>query len=271
MITRYTVKQLSALAGVTVRALHHYDEIGLLRPTQVGANGYRYYDDAALYRLQQILLYREVGLELAQIMALLDQPDFDVVEALRQHRDALLDRVDHVHDLIATVDETLAHLTEGAPMSRKKLFKPFSEAKQKQYEREIRLEHGPDNVNESVRRWGSYTSVEKDAILEEGNAIYSAIVDALEAGTPHNSGEVQALMARWHDHLRYFYEPTPDILRGLGELYNTHPDFQKNFAAMHTHLAEYMREAIDWYVDALETAEIARMLEDDRQSRLGNR
>ncbi len=85
----YTVKQLSDLAGISVRTLHYYDEIGLLRPSKVGENGYRYYDDAALLRLQQILLYREMGLELAQIKPILDSPDFDLLDALRTHRRAL--------------------------------------------------------------------------------------------------------------------------------------------------------------------------------------
>jgi len=77
----YTVKQLSELAEVSVRTLHYYDEIGLLKPSKVGANGYRYYDDAALLRLQQILFYREIGLELMQIKEILDSPDFDLVAA----------------------------------------------------------------------------------------------------------------------------------------------------------------------------------------------
>ena len=82
----YTVKQLSELAQVSVRTLHYYDEIGLLIPSQVGANGYRYYDDAAVLRLQQILFYREIGMELMQIKDVLDSPGFDLVTALKSHR-----------------------------------------------------------------------------------------------------------------------------------------------------------------------------------------
>lgn len=87
----YTVKQVAELAGVSVRTLHHYDQIGLLKPSQIGANGYRYYDDDALLRLQQILFYRELGLELAQINDVLNRPDFDVLTALKSHRIALID------------------------------------------------------------------------------------------------------------------------------------------------------------------------------------
>ncbi|MBF8284238.1 MAG: Transcriptional regulator MerR family, partial [Anaerolineales bacterium] len=105
----YTVKQLSNLAGVSVRTLHFYDEIGLLRPTRVGANGYRYYGDAAVLRLQQILFYKELGLSLDEIAEVLDQPDFDVVRALEAHRRALQQRLGRLRHLMKTVDRTIAH------------------------------------------------------------------------------------------------------------------------------------------------------------------
>src|SRR5678815_5477992 len=100
----YTVKQLSDLADITVRTLHHYDEIDLLKPSKVGANGYRYYDDAALLRLQQILFYREIGLELMQIKDILDSPDFDLLSALRSHRAAIQEKTKRLNSLISTID-----------------------------------------------------------------------------------------------------------------------------------------------------------------------
>jgi DNA-binding transcriptional MerR regulator len=260
----YTVKKLADLAGVTVRTLHHYDEIDLLKPSEIGANGYRYYDDAALLRLQQILFYREVGLELLQIKDVLDSPDFDVIEALRSHREILEGRIDRLHDLINTVDTTITHLQGGTPMSnKKKLFEGFSDAKQKQYEREARLQYGPQNVNESINRWNSYTKVQKEIIAEEGNQVYSDIADVIEAGLAPQSDEVQAILVRWHDHLRYFYEPTLEVLRGLGDLYNTNPDFIANFAKVHPDLSGFMQLAVAQYVDDLETAAIERLLADD--------
>lgn len=261
----YTVKQLSELAGVSVRTLHYYDEIALLHPSQVKANGYRYYDDSALLRLQQILFYREIGLELMQIKDILDSPDFDLIAALRSHRNVLEEKMDRLRNLVLTVDSTIRHVTGEKTMSKKKLFQAFSEEQQKEYEREARLEYGPDNVNESIKRWKSYSAAQKQAIMDEGNVIYTDIIRAIEAGLPATSEEVQEMLVRWHNHLRYFYEPTLDILRGLGELYNSHPDFAANFAQMHPNLAEYMREGINQYVDDLETTEIERMLAEDEQ------
>jgi DNA-binding transcriptional MerR regulator len=265
----YTVKQLSDLAGVSVRTLHYYDEIELLRPAKVAANGYRYYDEAALLRLQQILFYRELGLELMQIKDVLDSPDFDAVTALRSHRAVLQEKITRLHNLIGTVDSTIKHLQGETKMSNKKrMFEAFSEEKQKEYEREARLQWDPDLVNSSVKRWNNYTHAQKDHIMAEAGEIYSDITDAIEAGLPATGAEVQAMLVRWHNNIRHFYEPTLDILRGLGEGYNSHPDFIANFQKMHVDLPAYLQEAITQYVDDLEYAEIERMLAEDEMNRL---
>lgn len=261
----YTVKQLSDLAGVSVRTLHYYDEIELLKPTSVGANGYRYYEDDDLLRLQQILFYREIGLELMQIKEILDSPDFDLVSALRSHRHVLQEKIERLQKLVTTVDSTIMHVAGEVKMTKRRLFEAFSDEKQKEYEREARLQWDPKIVNDSVKRWGSYTPAQKQAIGEEGNAVYNDLVDAIEAGKAPTSEEVQAILRRWHNHLRYFYEPNLDILRGLGELYNSHPDFIANFKKIHPNLSEYMREGINQYVDDLEYAEIERMLAEDAE------
>ena len=96
--------------------------------------------------------------------------------------------------------------------------------------------------------------------MDEGNRIYMDIVARIEAGESPTSSDVQAILIRWHNHLRYFYEPTLDVLRGLGELYNTHPDFIANFQQMHPDLPQYLQDAIGQYVDDLETAAIERLL-----------
>ncbi len=264
----YTVKQVSEMAGVSVRTLHYYDEIGLLYPSKVGTNSYRYYDDAALLRLQQILFYREIGLELMQIKEILTSPDFDLQTALRSHRTVLEEKIKRLEKLVSTVDNTLKHLAGEREMSKKKLFEAFSDEKQKEYEREARLQWGPGIVNDSVKRYNSYTTAQKQAIGEEGNQVYSDLVDALEAGKPARDAEVQAILARWHQHIRYFYEPTLDILRGLGEMYNTHPDFIANFKKLHDDLPAYLQEGIGHYVDDLEYAEIERMLAEDEAHKI---
>lgn len=263
----YTVKQLSELAEVSVRTLHYYNEIGLLNPTTVGANGYRYYDDAALMRLQQILFYREIGLELMQIKEILNSPNFDLLTALRSHRSVLEEKIKRMEKLVSTVDSTIMHIAGEVKMSKKRMFEAFSDEKQKEYEREARLQWGPDTVNASIKRWKGYTQAQREAIAEEGNQVYNDLADALEAGKSAQSDEVRAILVRWHHHIRYFYEPTLDILRGLGGGYNSHPDFIANFQKLHPDLPAYLETAITQYVDDLETAELERMLAEDERNR----
>ncbi len=138
----YTVKQLSDLAGVSVRTLHYYDEIGLLRPAAHGDNRYRYYDEEALLRLQQILFFRELDFSLGDIKEIMDRPDFNLIEALQAHRQALKQRAGRLHRLISTVDKTILHLKGEPEMSPQSLFEEFSEEKQKAYEDEIRRRYG---------------------------------------------------------------------------------------------------------------------------------
>lgn len=263
----YTVKQISDLAQVSVRTLHYYDEIGLLTPSQVRENGYRYYDEAALLRLQQILFYREIGLELMQIKEILDSPNFDLMAALQSHRAVLVEKGKRLQSLIQTIDTTMMHLAGEVNMSKKRMFEGFSEEKQKEYEREARLRWGPENVNESTRRWNSYSAEKKAAIQEEGGQIYLDMAAAMRAGVPPGSDAVQAILKRWHEHLRYFYEPTLEVLRGLGELYNTDPDFMAFFQKIDPELTPYLQTSIAAYVDHLEDEELERLFAEDEGNR----
>ena len=249
----YAVKELADLAGVSVRTLHYYDEIGLLKPSSVSENGYRSYDDQAVLRLQQILFYREIGLGLLQIKDILDSPDFDLVLALQSHRDELAGRIQRLQTLMNTVNSTIMDLVGEVKMSKKQLFAGFSEEKQKQYEQEIANDprYDQDKVRESQRNWKSYSAEKKEQIKAEGNAIYSALVALIDEGAAPSSPQVQAIMVRWHQHLRYFYEPTPEILRGLGQMYNQHPDFVANFQQMHPDLPAFLEQAVTHYCDAL--------------------
>ena len=247
----HTVNQLSQLAGVSRRTLHYYDEIGLLAPTVVHANGYRHYDDDALLRLQQILFYRELGLQLAQIRAVLDNPAFDLVTALQIHRSEIRTRIERLETLIRTVDKTILHIIGEVNMNDKKnIFEGFSEEKQKEYEAQA-TELWGDTVTQSVRLWNSYSAEEKAAVMEEGSRVYQEIAENMHRGP--QSPEIQDLLARWHKHIYSFYEPSLEVLAGLGDMYHDHPDFNATFTAIHPDLPAFLKEAIAHYVDVLET------------------
>jgi DNA-binding transcriptional MerR regulator len=241
----YTVKQLSALAGVSARTLHYYDEIGLLTPMAYGQNGYRYYGEEAVLRLQQILFYKELDFSLTDIRAILDRPDFDVERALHKHKAALQKRVGRLQHLIVTVDRTLLHLKGETQMSEQSLFEGFTPEQEEQYTAEARQLWGADRVNASVNLWKSYSPQKKAQIQAEAGAIYRDIAAHMSDGA--DSPAVQAGLARWHQNLRYFYEPTTDVLRGLGEAYATHPGFIATFRKVHPDLPEFLRRAITVY------------------------
>ncbi len=246
----YTVKQLADLAGVSIRTLHYYDAIGLLKPSYVGENSYRYYEDALALRLQQILLFRELGFSLDDIRAILDRPGFDLLAALRVHRLALEEKIVRLQDLIRTVDHTIQYVSGEKNMSQNQLFKGFSEEEEKRYAQEAREQWGAETVDASYRLWASYSKQKKAEILAEGGAIYTDL--AALVGQPADSPAVQAAIARWHQHLRYFYEPTVEVLRGLGQHYVEQPDFNRNISQFHPDLPAFMRAAIEVYCDRLE-------------------
>ena len=246
---RYTIKQLADLAGVSRRTLHHYDEIGLLKPSEKGANRYRYYDDDAALRLQQILFYRELGINLTEIQEILDQPDFDILQALQVHKSELHKRVARLNRLIETVDKTILHVNGDRKMSDHDIFEGFSEKQQEEYAQQARERWDPELVNQSMKQWKSYSPEKKQQVMDEGKAIYVDILEHMEAGKAPGSPEVQACLVRWHQHMRYFYEPSWGMLRGLGQGYAASPDFRATFEKMHPDLPNFLDEAIQVYTE----------------------
>ncbi|HEX6270041.1 MAG TPA: MerR family transcriptional regulator [Anaerolineales bacterium] len=242
----FTVKQLSKLAGVTPRTLHHYDAIGLLKPSRVGDNGYRYYGEEALLRLQQILFYRELDIPLDDIKKIMGHRDFDVLGALQSHKDALEKQVRRLNRLIHTVDNTINHLKGNDIMNEKEYFEGFSEEEQEKYALEAEQMYDPETVRESNRKWKAYSAAKKEVILQEGKAIYVDLIAAMPKGA--DSPEVQGIVERWRKHMDYFWTPSLDQLLALANRYNDDPRFKAHFDKMHSQLAEFMREAVKVYV-----------------------
>lgn len=241
-----TVKQLSKLAGVTPRTLHHYDEIGLLKPTRVGDNGYRYYGEESVLRLQQILFYRELGIPLEDIKKIMGRRDFDVMGALRSHKEALQKQVARLNRLINTVDNTINHLKGNYPMNDKAYFEGFSEEQQEKYAAEAEELYGAEGVRASMQKWKSYSADEKKRIMDEGGQNYKDMIAAMPKGA--NSSEAQAIVGRWRKHMDYFWTPSLDQLLALANGYSEDPRFRATFDQMHPQLAEFFRDAVQVYV-----------------------
>jgi DNA-binding transcriptional MerR regulator len=242
----YTVNQLSKLAGVSVRTLHYYDEIGLLKPDSIRPNGYRQYDDQEVLKLQQILFYRELDLSLEDIKAMLGRPDFDAVAALETHRLSLQGRVKRLERLIQTVDDTLLHLKGLKEMSPKQLFAALSDEEQEKYAKEAEQLYDPAIVKESNRKYKALSAAEKSRIADEGNAAYAAIVASIPFGPA--SPQAQAGVERWRKHMDYFWTPKMEQLLSLAEIYSADPRFKANFDKIDPRLAEFMKEAVGEYV-----------------------
>jgi DNA-binding transcriptional MerR regulator len=243
----YTVKQLSDLAGISVRTLHYYDEIGLLKPASKGENGYRYYGDKEILSLQQILFYRELDLSLTEIKTILERPDFDVMEALQAHKAGLGERVERLKRLIATVDQTINLLKGTKEMSKKQLFSAFTEEEERKYTEEAERIYDPEIVRASQRKWKSYTKEDKQRIADEGNAAYEALVEAIPSGAA--SQQAQDGVEQWRKHMDYFWTPNLEQLIGLAEMYNTDERFKANFDKIDPRLAVFILEAVKIYVN----------------------
>jgi DNA-binding transcriptional MerR regulator len=243
----FTVKQIAHMAGITPRTLHYYDEIGLLKPSRVGDNGYRYYGEEAMLRLQQILLYRELELPLEEIRQIMTSREYDTLSALEIHREELHKRIHQMERLIKTVDRTILHLKGKHTMSEKQFFEGFSEEQQAEYEKEAMQMYDPETVRASNARWRSYSAAEKQRIGEEGNTAYAALLDSMPKGP--GSPEAQAGVELWRKHMEYFWVPNDEQLLGLTDLYNEDPRFKKNYDRIDPQLAGFIREAVKIYVE----------------------
>lgn len=243
----YTIKQLASLANVSRRTLRYYDQIDLLKPTAVGNNGYRYYDRDKVLRLQQIRFYQELDFSLEQIRKILDKTDFNALQSLRTQKEALQQQARRLDQLINTIDKTILHLEGKINMDNKEFFAGFDEATQKAYAKEAERRWDAKLVRKSNARWNRRSDKEKEAIMQEGSQIYGDFLAQL--GSAPDSDAVQAIVARWHQHIRHFYEPSFATLRGLGEGYATDPAFRSKFDTMHPDLPDFLQKAIIVYCD----------------------
>ena len=238
----FTVKQICKLSGITPRTLHYYDEIGLLKPSRIGDNGYRYYEEEALLSLQQILFYRELGMPLENIKKIMGRQDFDLLYALENHKTELQQRIKQMERLISTVDLTIDHLKGKKEMSQNQFFEGFSDEQQAEYEQEAMKMYDPEIVKSASKKWKHYRLEEKQRIGDEGNAIYQAFIEAMPKGP--SSIEARECVKRWRQHMVYFWTPNDKQILGIVNGYNDDPRFKTTFDKMDPGLAAFIRDAV---------------------------
>jgi len=249
MTIELTVKQVAKHSGVSVRTLHHYDEIGLLKPAYIGENRYRYYGKAELLRLQQILFYREFGIPLSEIAALLDRPDFDHAAALAEHRQRLVAEAERYRQLIDTIDHTITQLKGRGQMKTEDLYKGFAPEKQAEYESWLVEQHGEPmkrHIDQSKAHLAGSSRGDHQAMMTELAELENGLADALRRGQSASDEALEPLLSR-HRHwvaTMWGHPCEPQAYAGLADLYLSHPDFVARYETIETGFAEFLAAAM---------------------------
>ncbi|MBW7473131.1 MerR family transcriptional regulator [Paenibacillus oenotherae] len=240
------VKEVADLVGISVRTLHHYDEIGLLTPEETTESGYRLYSDNNLELLQQILFFRELDLPLKQIKAIINDESFNRQEALVMHRKLLLEKRSRLDKMIATLDKTLQYTKGEITMTNKEKFEGFDFSRNP-YEQEARERWGDEAVDRANAKVAGMSKDQQQAMSEEMTAIYTLLASLRH--TPPQSQEAQAAIGKWYDMLNRMGSYSLEAFKGLGQMYVDDVRFTRNIDQFGEGLAVFMRDAMGAYAD----------------------
>ncbi len=241
-----TVGQVSEELGVSVRTLHHYDDIGLLVPQERSSAGYRLYGEADLQRLQHIVVYRRLGFALDEVATLLDQPA-GVVTHLRRQRDSVMARMDQLTELVASIDTALEAAMNGYQISKEEQREIFGDAFDDDYAAEAEQRWGDDSDAwaQSQQRTQKYDKEQWQQIKAEGDMLSSRFIDLMQAGAQADSAEALKVAEGHRQHIcRWFYDCSPQMHAGIAELYVTDDRFAKSYEDQATGLARYVHDAV---------------------------
>ena len=251
----YTVKALADLAGVTPRTLRWYDQTGLLKPLRTTEAGYRLYGPKQLDRLQDILFYRELGLDLASIRTILDDPAFDRQAALQSHLTELTARRARLDELILTVQRTIDNIKGGTKMTDQEKFEAFKRnavaAMEAAHGTESRQKYGDVEVDRANACVLALTQEEYTAWKALGDEILQALTAAVQAGAAPAGPEGQRIAQLHRRWLSYSWEAyTPQAHAGLAELYVSDPRFTAYYDREVSGCAAFLRDAVRAYTGA---------------------
>jgi DNA-binding transcriptional MerR regulator len=242
----YSAGHVARLSGVSVRTLHHYDEIGLLSPTGRTRAGYRQYDSDDLARLQQILCYRALGFDLRKIATILDDPRIDTLDHLRQQRELLRSKADHLEAMVRTVEKMMEARKMGINLNPDEMFEVFGDFDPTEHQAEAEQRWGKtDAFKESQRRTARYKKDDWKRLKAEGEEVAVKLADAFKKGLPATSSAAMDLAEQARLHIdRWFYPCPHEMHRGLGEMYVADPRFAQHYEDRAPGLAVYVRDAI---------------------------
>lgn len=247
----YTVQKLARLAGVSLRTLRYYDEIGLLKPARINSSGYRIYGQNEVNRLQQILFYRELGVSLESIKDIVTAPTFDELKALNEHREKLLEKREQLELLLANVDKTIASKERSLIMSDKEKFEGFKkklvEDNETKYGKEVREKYGDEVVNRSNNKVKNMTQEEYAAITQLEAAFIETLHAALQTGDP--AGELAQKAADLHRQWLTFYwdRYSKEAHAGVAQMYVDDERFTAYYDKKQPGTAAFLRDAVFVY------------------------
>jgi DNA-binding transcriptional MerR regulator len=247
----YTVQKLGKMAGISTRTLRYYDEIGILKPARISSSGYRIYGQAQVDRLQQILFYKELGVSLENIGDIVTAPSFDGANALREHREKLLEKRTQLDLLIANVEKTIA-LTEGRiKMKDKEKFEGFKQKmvddNEKKYGEEARRKYGNDAVEKSNAKVKNMTEEQYDAVTRLEAEFKEILAQAFEKGDP--ASELAQKAADLHKQWLTFYwsEYSKEAHAGLAQMYVDDSRFTAYYDVIAPGITVFLRDAVNIY------------------------
>lgn len=244
----YTVQKLSELAKISSRTLRYYDEIGLLKPARINSSGYRIYGQKQVDRLQQILFYRALGVGLEEIKEILDNPNFNEVEALKEHQHKLLEKQKELELLLANVSKTIMLKQGRISMSNKEKFKGFKkksiDENEKKYGKEIREKYGDNTIDKSNKKIKGMSEEKYSEFTALGEKINEKLKEALKTGDP--AGKLAQEVAELHKKWLQFTWPnySKDAHVGLAQMYVDDERFTEYYDKIQVGATKFLRDAI---------------------------
>ena len=239
------IKEFAELTGVSVRTLHYYDEIGLLKPSYVEEqNSYRFYDETSLEQMQEILFYRELDFPLKSIVEILASPSYDKQKALAEQKRLLTIKKDRLERLIAALEQA-----EKGEITMSAFENSEYESARQQYEDEAKRRWGStDAYKESQAKTTGYSKEKWNDVLAGMNSVFAEFAESKKCGESADSDTAQRLVKKLQDYITAnFYHCTNDILAGLGQMYVCDERFKKNIDSHGEGTAEFVAEAIKIY------------------------
>lgn len=240
-----TVGRVAELTGVSVRTLHHYDAVGVVRPSGRSAAGYRLYAPDDVERLQAAVVYRRLGFSLDDVGALLDADGEQLVDHLRRQRDAVTARLQEDSDLLAAIERALEARMTGIQLTPEEQRELFGDDFSEDYAVEAQERWGQTEAwAQSQARTSQYTKADWQQVKAEGDAINAAFAELLAAGEPADGDAATAVAERHRLHVcERFYDLSHAMHRSVSQLYVDDPRFTATYEAVAPGLARYVRDA----------------------------